>query len=90
MGRRIGLNEPVVVSSNGKIRWLTPVILDSFCKQYVRYFPFDDQHCPMKFYSWNYDNRKLRLTGSSEDMLSNYTGTFQKTKYEMQMCLIVA
>lgn len=74
MGRSIGLNEPVVVSSTGKVRWLTPIILGSFCKQFVRYFPFDDQHCPIKFYSWNYDNTKLRLKSStSAYMLSNYT-----------------
>ena len=76
MGRAIGLNEPVLISSNGKVRWLTPTILDGFCKQFVRYFPFDDQYCPLKFYSWNYDVRKLMLTGNDKNMLSNYTGMF--------------
>ena len=80
MGRAIGLNEPVVISSNGKVRWLTPIILDSFCKLFVRYFPFDDQYCPLKFYSWNYDMKKLILGGGSSDMLSNYTGRFRLMK----------
>ncbi|CAB4002932.1 neuronal acetylcholine receptor subunit alpha-7-like [Paramuricea clavata] len=73
MGRAIGLNEPVVVSSDGRVRWLTPTILDGFCKQFVRYFPFDEQYCPLKFYSWNYDVKKLMLSGNDRNMLSNYT-----------------
>jgi hypothetical protein len=81
MGRAIGLNEPVVVSSNGKVRWLTPTILDGFCKQHVRFFPFDDQYCPLKFYSWNYDVMKLMLTGNDADMLSNYTGKFMDLRF---------
>ena len=86
MGRTIGLHEPVLVSSQGKVRWLTPIILDSFCKQFVRYFPFDDQYCPMKFYSWNYDNQKLHLKLIRTNMLSNYTGKFEK-KTTMVCCL---
>ena len=80
MGRSIGLNEPVLVSWNGRARWLTPTILDGFCKQFVRYFPFDDQYCPLKFYSWNYDVGKLMLIGNDKNMLSNYTGMKQLWK----------
>ena len=47
---------------NGEIYWLPPAIYKSSCKIDVRYFPFDQQECIMKFGSWTYDGNLMDLT----------------------------
>jgi len=34
----------------------------STCAIDIRWFPFDDQFCSMKFGSWTYDGYKINLT----------------------------
>ena len=46
---------------NGFIYWLPPAIYKSSCKIDVRYFPFDQQECTMKFGSWTYDGKLVDL-----------------------------
>ena len=47
--------------SSGYIYWLPPAIYKSSCKIDVRYFPFDQQQCIMKFGSWTYDGDLIDL-----------------------------
>lgn len=51
----------IKVSADGTNLWLSPVIFISSCKIYVKYFPFDEQHCKLKFGSWTYDGFQLDL-----------------------------
>ena len=52
----------VIVTSNGNVTWLSMVIFRSSCAIDVKYFPFDEQNCTMKFASWTYDGYQvLRL-----------------------------
>ncbi|XP_065165088.1 neuronal acetylcholine receptor subunit alpha-7 isoform X2 [Atheta coriaria] len=57
----------VVVKHNGSCLYVPPGIFKSTCKIDITWFPFDDQHCDMKFGSWTYDGNQLDLQLNSED-----------------------
>nr|ABJ09675.1 nicotinic acetylcholine receptor subunit 6 isoform VIII [Musca domestica] len=57
----------IVVKHNGNCLYVPPGIFKSTCKIDITWFPFDDQHCEMKFGSWTYDGNQLDLVLSSED-----------------------
>lgn len=48
-----------ILNSKGMIQWKPPAIYKSSCGIDVRYFPFDEQTCIMKFGSWTYDGFKV-------------------------------
>ncbi|XP_068916400.1 neuronal acetylcholine receptor subunit alpha-7 isoform X7 [Tenebrio molitor] len=56
----------VVVKHNGSCLYVPPGIFKSTCKIDITWFPFDDQHCDMKFGSWTYDGNQLDLVLNSE------------------------
>ncbi|XP_033176930.1 neuronal acetylcholine receptor subunit alpha-7 isoform X3 [Bombus vosnesenskii] len=56
----------VVVTHNGSCLYVPPGIFKSTCKIDITWFPFDDQHCDMKFGSWTYDGNQVDLVLSSE------------------------
>ncbi|XP_023287757.1 neuronal acetylcholine receptor subunit alpha-7 [Orussus abietinus] len=56
----------VVVTHNGSCLYVPPGIFKSTCKIDIAWFPFDDQHCDMKFGSWTYDGNQLDLILNSE------------------------
>ncbi|KAG8331425.1 Neuronal acetylcholine receptor subunit [Homalodisca vitripennis] len=56
----------VVVRHNGSCLYVPPGIFKSTCKIDITWFPFDDQHCEMKFGSWTYDGNQLNLELKSE------------------------
>ena len=39
----------VVIDSNGTITWFAATQFTSSCKLNIRFFPFDEQHCYLKF-----------------------------------------
>ncbi|CAB3407819.1 unnamed protein product [Caenorhabditis bovis] len=43
-----------VVLYNGNVTWIPPAIIRSSCSIDIAFFPFDTQHCTMKFGSWTY------------------------------------
>ncbi|XP_020290540.1 neuronal acetylcholine receptor subunit alpha-7 isoform X1 [Pseudomyrmex gracilis] len=57
----------VVVGNNGSCLYVPPGIFKSTCKIDITWFPFDDQHCDMKFGSWTYDGNQLDLVLNSEE-----------------------
>ncbi|XP_013388535.1 neuronal acetylcholine receptor subunit alpha-7-like isoform X2 [Lingula anatina] len=54
-----------VIYPDGTVFWLFPVILKSYCKLDVTYFPYDQQNCPFKFGSWGYHGFQLDVTNRS-------------------------
>jgi len=49
----------VVIYSNGEVMWIPPAIYKSSCTIDVRYFPFDQQECQMKFGSWTFNGDQV-------------------------------
>lgn len=49
----------ISLSYDGNNSWMAPAMFQSICKIDIKYFPFDEQHCQMKFASWAYDVSKL-------------------------------
>eukprot|EP00095_Tigriopus_kingsejongensis_P005353 maker-scaffold34_size539781-snap-gene-1.8 protein:Tk05353 transcript:maker-scaffold34_size539781-snap-gene-1.8-mRNA-1 annotation:"nicotinic acetylcholine receptor subunit a6 isoform xii" len=57
----------VVVSHDGGCLYVPPGIFKSTCKIDITWFPFDDQHCDLKFGSWTYSGWKLDLAMKDRD-----------------------
>ena len=47
--------------------WIPIGIYQSSCTIQIRWFPFDDQECPLKFGSWTYDATKINMTLGTVD-----------------------
>ncbi|VDM39759.1 unnamed protein product [Toxocara canis] len=44
-----------------KSTWEPPVVYNSVCKMNIEWFPYDEQHCDMKFGSWTFGGTELDL-----------------------------
>uniref|UniRef100_A0A8C6WUP3 Cholinergic receptor, nicotinic, alpha 7 (neuronal) n=1 Tax=Neogobius melanostomus TaxID=47308 RepID=A0A8C6WUP3_9GOBI len=62
----------IVVDHSGECTYIPPAIFKSTCKIDVRWFPFDEQRCELKFGSWSYDGWAIDLKMKDAD-LSGYT-----------------
>ena len=60
------LNTRAKLRFDGLTTWLAPIILKSKCDIDVKHFPFDTQHCPLKFGSWTYDKSRLDLLAETD------------------------
>ncbi|CAH3196162.1 unnamed protein product, partial [Porites evermanni] len=77
----------VVIYSNGRTIWLAPAMFVTVCRLDVRYFPFDEQKCPMKFGSWIHDESRLDmriLTNASSDDIYTEHGEWQLLNIEQK------
>ncbi|CAF3155384.1 unnamed protein product [Rotaria sp. Silwood2] len=52
----------VVVYHNGDMNWVPPAIYKSSCYIDVKFFPFDQQVCELRFGSWTYNQHQLNFT----------------------------
>ncbi|CAJ0934315.1 unnamed protein product, partial [Mesorhabditis belari] len=63
----------IMVSSDGNVTYLYSAIFRSSCRIKVRYYPFDDQECDLKFASWSHDSREMDLgLNTDKGDLSSY------------------
>jgi len=62
------LNNRVIISHDGSIKWLTPVIFRAKCAMDVEFFPFDTQHCELKFGSWSYSGLQVDLQNYTSEV----------------------
>uniref|UniRef100_A0A8R1Y907 Uncharacterized protein n=1 Tax=Onchocerca volvulus TaxID=6282 RepID=A0A8R1Y907_ONCVO len=77
------MNSRAMLFYDGIVFWPPPTQLRSTCKTDVTYFPFDSQHCAIKFGSWTYDGFHVDITNRSVNVdLSNYveSGEFDLVK----------
>ncbi|KAI1724357.1 neurotransmitter-gated ion-channel ligand binding domain-containing protein [Ditylenchus destructor] len=67
------LSTDIMVTNEGNVTWLFSALFKSNCAIKVRYYPFDDQECSLKFASWGsrIDDIDIGLTTEKGD-LSNY------------------
>lgn len=49
------------LQANGTVEWTPPAIYKSMCQIDVKWFPFDQQKCEMKFGSWTYGGLEVDL-----------------------------
>ena len=49
----------IVANADGSMLYVPPGIFKSTCKIDITWFPFDDQHCELKFGSWTYNGFKV-------------------------------
>ncbi|OQV20250.1 Ligand-gated ion channel 4 [Hypsibius exemplaris] len=62
-----------ILQFDGNVTWLATTIFRSSCEINVRFFPFDQQNCTLKFASWTYDGYKVDLIiPTGEGDTSNY------------------
>lgn len=63
----------IVVNSDGTCSWVPLGLYISSCAIDIKWFPFDDQFCIMKFGSWTYDGSKINLTARADSVdISTY------------------
>ncbi|XP_046840390.1 neuronal acetylcholine receptor subunit alpha-10-like [Xenia sp. Carnegie-2017] len=55
----------VKLYKNGTCLWSSPALFKAICTIDVSYFPLDKQRCILKFGSWTYDSKKLKLMTTS-------------------------
>ncbi|KAL3998397.1 cation transporter family protein [Acanthocheilonema viteae] len=77
------MHSRAILFYDGTIFWPPPTQLRSTCKTDVTYFPFDSQHCAIKFGSWTYHGFQVDITNRSVNVdLSYYveSGEFDLVK----------
>ena len=52
---------PVIVSENGNMLWLTPVVANVFCYMDIEAFPFDQQQVTMTVASWAHGEDEIKV-----------------------------
>jgi len=65
--RYLSRSNQAVVSSDGSVLWVPPYMLTTTCKMDMTWFPFDDQHCDIKFGSWTRNGWEIDLKLAHED-----------------------
>ncbi|GBP77221.1 Neuronal acetylcholine receptor subunit alpha-7 [Eumeta japonica] len=63
----------VVVRNNGSCLYVPHGIFKSTCKIDITWFPFDDQHCDMKFGSWTYDGNQVQHQAIVDSVYFEYS-----------------
>ncbi|XP_046843234.1 LOW QUALITY PROTEIN: neuronal acetylcholine receptor subunit alpha-6-like [Xenia sp. Carnegie-2017] len=73
-GKMLDLSYKARVKSNGNVKLLCPLILESVCPMNVHKFPYDTQKCQLKIGSWAYDSSgiDLRLEPSTEGIIMSH------------------
>ncbi|CAD5234849.1 unnamed protein product [Bursaphelenchus xylophilus] len=67
----ISVTSDAIVYYTGLVVWKPPSIYKSFCPIDIEYFPYDQQHCEMKFGGWSYHGflmDVIQLTEHPEDI----------------------
>ena len=78
------LNGGMNLYNNGDIMWSNPAIFKFSCGLELEYFPFDTQHCTMKFSSWNYNNKLLSLKPNDDiSKQIDILDTFSHSEWEI-------
>uniref|UniRef100_A0A1I8BI26 Neur_chan_LBD domain-containing protein n=1 Tax=Meloidogyne hapla TaxID=6305 RepID=A0A1I8BI26_MELHA len=86
------LSTDVSITNVGNVTWLLSALFKSNCAINVKYYPFDDQECTLKFASWgSHDSREIDI-GLTTDQgdLSNYLNSteFDLLSFKAERTLI--
>ncbi|CAC5387976.1 unnamed protein product [Mytilus coruscus] len=58
----IGDGRPIQIFNDGRLVWKPIVMLSTFCKMFIAFFPFDYQHCYINLASLDLPETAVRLT----------------------------
>ena len=78
----------IKLQSNGTNVWSSPALFKAICEIDVSHFPLDRQTCRLKFGSWTYDSKKLKLKTKNpekfptSDFIKNGEWVISKVKTE--------
>ncbi|XP_072015976.1 neuronal acetylcholine receptor subunit alpha-3-like [Amphiura filiformis] len=64
----------VMVDSTGKVLRVPSVQITFICKMDLKFFPYDNQVCQLKFGSWHYHAGVVNLTQSNDNIDLSYHG----------------
>uniref|UniRef100_A0A183C4W0 Neur_chan_LBD domain-containing protein n=1 Tax=Globodera pallida TaxID=36090 RepID=A0A183C4W0_GLOPA len=59
------------VYANGSVFWEPPVVYNSMCAIDIKWFPYDEQECYMKFGSWTYGGFELDMVHLDTDVVEH-------------------
>jgi len=83
---QLTMKTKAMLSWDGTVKWRPPASLKSSCRMDVRYFPFDEQKCVMRFGSWTYNIDEVALWHFNQSLvvknrlaLGMDMGTFYKS-----------
>ena len=57
-----------LINHTGLVHWEPGGVFNTTCRIDITYFPFDDQHCDIKFGAWSYHTHKMNLTNASSQV----------------------
>ncbi|CAD6184220.1 unnamed protein product [Caenorhabditis auriculariae] len=64
----ITISTKATLHFSGEVTWEPPAIFKSLCQMDVRWFPFDEQQCHLKFGSWTYSEDLLNVELGEHDV----------------------
>jgi len=53
------LQTNVIIAYDGSVSWLPPGLFQTTCGVDIRYFPYDEQKCRIKFGVWTYESTQV-------------------------------
>ncbi|CAD5234506.1 unnamed protein product [Bursaphelenchus xylophilus] len=85
------MSTDVMVTHEGNVTWLFSALFKSNCAIKVRYYPFDEQECDLKFASWSHDMSEIDV-GITTDKgdLSSYMNNSEFDLVDMKAIRTVA
>ncbi|XP_063713402.1 neuronal acetylcholine receptor subunit beta-4-like [Symsagittifera roscoffensis] len=63
---------PLMVYSDGRVKWNKPMLLISTCNIHIRHFPYDRQRCDIKIGSWIHSANEITINNNQGFMDENH------------------
>uniref|UniRef100_A0A914C8B5 Ligand-gated ion channel 4 n=1 Tax=Acrobeloides nanus TaxID=290746 RepID=A0A914C8B5_9BILA len=84
------MSTDIMATSEGNVTWLFSALFKSSCPIRVRYYPFDDQECDLRFASWSHDVNEIDLNLiTDKGDLSSYMNNSEFDLIEMKAIRVV-
>lgn len=77
-----------VVNGNGKVMWVPPAQFTVLCALNLKYWPFDQQECEMKFASWTYSGNQIDLQIMNNDTEAHLDLLILNSEWELERTTI--
>ncbi|ESN98755.1 hypothetical protein HELRODRAFT_94890 [Helobdella robusta] len=61
----------ILVQHDGHVHWEPGGVFTTTCDIDIRYFPFDDQSCPIQLGAWAYYSSRMNMTNASSEVLTH-------------------